>query len=1320
MSNSAPVETGYPVDLPHFDAYHLLQVLGEGGSGTVFKALQKNTGKTVALKLLRAGQQRNDEQLRRMEARFEREAHLGAQLHHPHIVGLLDKGKSASQQHFAVFEYVPGETLKQFLVRKGALSAVEAGDLMGQVLDALACAHAQGIAHRDLKPQNIMLTATGTRQHVKILDFGIAAFVPEQQSPDYRQLTMTSEMLCSPSYSAPEHLRGEAPTVKIDLYAWGLLFIECLTGRPAIEGATLADIFHQQLSSGEVPLPHALLGHPLGDLLRRALKKDPRQRAHSASALYQDFKRINLATIVGQLDGQRLSPGPDLPAGSAPTTDASETRQYVPGQMGLAYQRQQLTVLSCTLDVLTTTPAGTADIEALEALQRDQLSACIDTATRYGGHLAGGLGNSLLFYFGYPRNAEDDARRCARAALELSSQLRRRNSLLQAQGFRVDLRAAIHTGIVHILPGHLPAGVTPNTAMQLERRAARGEVLVSDTARQLLMPHVHFKHAGEHIDRNDGATLPYFSMLGEHEANESFMLRSGQNSRPLVGREEELAVLERAWLQVRRGRGQALLLQGDAGIGKSRLAYALCAQIRQQGALVVDVRCVPEHQNNALHAILALLDKRLFLRGVPAQLAVQRVQQALEQAGIDLASVLPILCAWLALPLPAQFPALPFSPERQKNLLLDALCSLLLQLGRGKPFLFLVEDVHWIDQTGQDLLGRMLARLEPHPVFLLMTARASFAKPWITLQRMQLAHLSEPAAGQLVRAMLGAHPIDGADLRRLCLHTDGVPLFIVELTRMLLDKGMLRERDGVYQLHAQLDGHDIPVTLRDLLSARLARLAAAQETAQLAAAIGREFDYAMLLEVTLIDEASLQADLEQLIAADLVSRQCGVQGDTYLFCHALIRDAAYDGMPKKMREQTHARIAAHLERRGPDDIERQLAPLAQHFALALQYGKAVDYGTRSGRLLLQRSLADDAVRQCEMVLGLIGKLDKDAQEPAELGINPILTNAYMSKFGWADERVKQLAEHALRLVDNSNNVHQTLPLLWGLAAYHHCAGHRQAARGVIGQLYALAHQSGDRAILLACHAIDGITLWVDGEYLRAREALQQVLQQEAAPRDANQIDIAGLDARVWAMAGMSCLNWFMLEDEQAAFEQASAAVAYARAIKHMPSLGVALMYQAYNYHYAGDCENAMKVSGEMLELAQRYGLPAIEGYGAILHAWSRSDLAMADQVLSQLRQLGLMLGLTCLGAVPAEIEARAGNYAQACQRIDACLALSVQTGEHYFDPELLLRRAIYRSHCKLADPEQSRADLRQAITLAHRTGMRRCEQRARAQLDLYA
>ncbi|MBC7859527.1 MAG: protein kinase, partial [Burkholderiaceae bacterium] len=491
--------------------YQLIRLLGEGGAGSVFQARQISTGQIVALKLLRRGEDGGAGSGRRPAERFERETGLCAQLHHPHIVRLLDKGQAADGQLFAAFEFVPGETLRDRLHRKGALSALATGELMGQVLDALACAHAQGIVHRDLKPHNIMVTTTGTRAHVKVLDFGIAAFIPERQRADYRNLTITQETMCSPSYSAPEQLRGEPPTLKSDLYAWGLLFIECLTGRPAVSGQTLAEIFHKQLSALEVPIPPALLGHPLAALLRRVLKKNPAERAGLAASLYRDFQKINLANIVGDLDPRRdAAPAADTAHPSLP----SATRAYQPAWFGLSYARQQISVLCCSLFV-TTPLENEIELEALEALERDQLSLCIDTATRYGGHLAGSLGNSLMFYYGYPQVTDNDARRSARTALELIGQVRRRGAALEQQGFRLDIRIGIHSGIVLTRQGEAPTGLTPNTAMQLERLAAPGAVLVSAAARRLLEQYVQFEDGAPAAVEGGAGMLRYFALAGE-------------------------------------------------------------------------------------------------------------------------------------------------------------------------------------------------------------------------------------------------------------------------------------------------------------------------------------------------------------------------------------------------------------------------------------------------------------------------------------------------------------------------------------------------------------------------------------------------------------------------------------------------------------------------------------------------------------------------------------------------------------------------------------------------------------------------------------
>ncbi len=281
--------------------YELIEQLGQGGFGTVFQARQQSTGQIVAVKMLRLNNIDKQERNSKIE-RFERETHLCADLHHPNIVRLLDKCRTDKHHLFAIFEYVPGETLRDLLFREGAPPALKVWELMGQVLDGLACAHEQGIVHRDLKPANIMITSTGTRQHVKILDFGISTFEPGARTSDYQSLTLSKETVGTPSYSAPEQLRGEPPTVKSDMYAWGLVFVECLTGQAVIKGTTLAEIFHKHLSPENVPLPSAILGHPLGDLLRKVLLKNHKDRIGQTNQLYSDFQKLNLTNIVGQLN----------------------------------------------------------------------------------------------------------------------------------------------------------------------------------------------------------------------------------------------------------------------------------------------------------------------------------------------------------------------------------------------------------------------------------------------------------------------------------------------------------------------------------------------------------------------------------------------------------------------------------------------------------------------------------------------------------------------------------------------------------------------------------------------------------------------------------------------------------------------------------------------------------------------------------------------------------------------------------------------------------------------------------------------------------
>lgn len=1287
-------------NLAHHDGlviqgYTLIAQLGEGGAGIVYRARQHSTGQEVALKLLR-----ERECTARARARFERETQLCAHLHHPHIVRLLDKGETADGQLFAVFEYVPGETLKDLLVRQGALTALETGELMGQVLDALACAHEQGIAHRDLKPQNVMVSHTGSRAHVKILDFGIAAFAAERTQGTGTSLTLTQENLCSPSYCAPEQLRGEPPTIKSDLYAWGLLFIECLTGRPAIAGKTMAEIFHQQLSIVDVPLPGALAEHPVGTLLRRVLAKNPAERAGQAALLYEQFSSINLANIETLPD-----PYPEHEAREW----SARTVAVLPAWAGQGCERQQISILCFNLLI----DVEDGDHDALEAIERDQMSLCFDTAARYGGHVAGTLGNTAMVYFGYPHPNDNDARRCAKAALELAGQVRRRTPLLAQQGFHIGIRSAIHSGLMLVRTGYVPAGFAANLALHLVRLADPGNVLASQSAQTILAPYLEFQPAG--VTAFPARTSQrYFALTGER-SHEFPQLADLGNSATLIGRDAEWAQLVEAWQRARNGDGHAVLLRGDAGIGKSRIVHELAVHVRRHAGSTRHCRCLPEYRNNALQPFLDLLRRELDVAGAP-DLAITRLAAMLERAGWRDDSVLPALCSWLALPTPETAPS-QLSPERQRQQVFDAVAALLLHGGAAGPTLLMVDDLHWIDHSSLELIGQMLDGLPAHALLLVMTTRPAHTTHWEGKTRtVQLNRLDDIQTAHMIGAMLGRQPIDPAALRYLRHRCDGIPLFIQELTRMLLDSGQLTLRYGVYELDEHAVAANVPITLRDLLGARLARIGRARETAFLAAAIGREFEYELLADVALYDEESVQADLDQLSSVGLIQRLRRVDGDIYQFSHALMRDAAYESLPDALRVQTHARIARRMVESGEHALAGRLAQLARHFALARDYAPAVDHGARAALVALERAAHDDAIALAEGVQEWIRQLPVAAQRGATLTIKRVLTHALMSKYGWADIRVKEQAEMATRLLDQQDDPQSTVPALWAMAFYHHVASNRQAVRGLNAQLQALSDAVHDDGLRVASCTMQGIGDWIDGRYTSAHCAFTNVLRHYDEGRHADHGYVYGLDTRVWAMAALANVRWFTEVDDEAALALARQAIAHARALRHIPSLGVALMYFCFLHHHRGDTAAARDTSAELLALSQHYGLPAVEGYAAILHSWSTGQLEDAERILQGLRRIGCMLGFSYVASLPAEIEARRGNHGAALARIDACLAIGVEIDEPYYRPELLLRRAGYRRHLAPADDTAVRADLLEALALADACGMQRTRLAAHAAL----
>lgn len=1285
---------------PAVSGYEVVAQLGEGGFGSVYLARQNSTRQLVALKMQRHDRV-SDSGSPRHDQRFEREAQLCADLRHPHIVQLLDQGRTDDGRLFAVYQYVPGETLKEYIHRTGALTASEAGELMTQVLDALVCAHAHGIVHRDLKPHNIMVSSTGAKPLAKVLDFGIGTVIPSARNHDYKSLTLTNETIGTPAYSAPEQLRGEPPTVKSDLYAWALVFLECLTGSPAVDGASVAEVFHRQLSSAEVPLPPAIAGHPLGSLLRRALKKDAAQRYPNPQILWNELQAINLADLVGRistLSGRHQRADDD----SGLTID---------GTAVVAHKRQ-ITVLCCALPPIFGDGLGPeqleAELEQRETQLRARVSDCVDIATRFGGYVVGTLADRLLVYFGYPLSTDSDTPRALRAAVEI-------RKLLEADPSpgRTGGRIGIHSGLTVMGTEAVSTGVTSSIAMRLENIAPPGDIVVSDAVRSRLASAASFEPLAHREHGTVAASAGCYRYVGPAPLDARDPASRLSTERPMVGRQQELDAIVQAWATAQRGSGSLHLIVGEAGIGKSRLVRALRQHIESEPWWC---RCLPEQMNSALFPVLELMRTELDIPRVDAGVdARSRLEHALEGTGVDLARVMPIFCAWLSLPLSDTYYASQLAPPLQKSEILGAIIAWLHARAGREPLFLVVEDLHWTDPTTRELLERLVSEVAEHALLVVTTARPSFANPWGEQARVVgLAGLGRPQIEAMTSMVLEGRRLADDVVQLIVERTDGIPLFVEELVRMLLDNH-LREVDGELVLAEGTDLSKIPTSVRESLVGRLDQLGAANQTAQLAAAIGREFTSELLVAATTKSRPDAEADLQALRDADLVLRRSDGGQERFLFRHALIRDAAYDMLTSAGRRRAHQQIADALQQHFPDAVRADPGVLAGHLFEAGSHRSAFDYGLRATTIALEQSASDEAISRSHTLLQWIEELPESDRPHAELTVNSILTPSLMNKYGWAAKELGDTARRSLEILREAGDSPYRVPTLWWVVMNRLVAGTRGELAELTDQLRTMAQGTDDPGIIAAAEALVGYYFYSQGDCRSGSAAMQVALDTYDPDRHSNSGATYGFDTRAFASASLARVTWDMGHGERATVI-AQDAVDWARRIEHVPSLGIALMYQSIVHQYRGHKDAAGRVSGELLELSDQYGLAVYAAYGTLMHCWANDELAGGEESYGLLEAVKSLHAVAYFYSLLADIDLRQGRAEAALARLSTCIDLCGSVDEHYYEPHLYLRRAQALQADSGHDRARAREDLETALRLATAQGTAQIAQLARAAL----
>ena len=636
-------------------------------------------------------------------------------------------------------------------------------------------------------------------------------------------------------------------------------------------------------------------------------------------------------------------------------------------------ERRHLTVMFCDL-VDSTQLSRQLDPEDYRAVVRAYQEAAAAVIQRFDGYMAQYLGDGLLVYFGYPHAHEDEAQRAVQASLELVEAMAPLNTRLEPQyGVRVAVRIGLHTGLVVIgeMGGgnrqeQLAMGDTPNIAARLQGLAAPNTVVLSAVTARLVHEAFVLEERGLHHFKGVAEPMAVFRVLGPQESPGDEEEAGPARVPFLVGRDEEVGLLRRRWEQSKAGLGQVVLLSGEAGIGKSTLVQTLREHVGREGCARLTFRCSPYHTNSALYPVIAHLQRLLrWERDEAPEARLAKLERLLDASRQPLAEVVPLLAALLAVPLPeGSYAALTLTPQQQRQQTLDTLVAWLLAQAERQPVLAVYEDLHWADPSTLELLGALLEQAPTVPMLTVLTFRPVFVPPWPSrshLTPITLNRLERPQVEALITHLAGGKALPAEVVAHIVAKTDGVPLFVEELTKMLLESDLLREDTQHYALTGPLTAVTIPATLQDSLMARLDRLGAARDVAQLGAVVGREFAYDVLQALAPLDETTLQARLAQLVEAELLYQRGRPPRARYVFKHALIQDAAYASLLKSTRQQVHQQIAQVFEARFPALVETQPELVAQHYTAAGCTEQAVVYWQRAGQQASDRSANLEAI-----------------------------------------------------------------------------------------------------------------------------------------------------------------------------------------------------------------------------------------------------------------------------------------------------------------------------------------------------------------------
>jgi predicted ATPase/class 3 adenylate cyclase len=1037
---------------------------------------------------------------------------------------------------------------------------------------------------------------------------------------------------------------------------------------------------------------------------------------------------------------------------AAPSTNPNQPEPVASAeQPSPVAERRQLTVLFCDV-VGSTALADQLDPEDLHEVLQAYHAACTEMIERFDGYVAQYLGDGLLVYFGYPQAHEDAARRAVHTGLGIVraiADLNRRPERLH--GVQVAVRIGIHTGLVMIgdvgtknRVEQLAVGATPNIASRLQGLAAADTVVVSNETLQLVQGYFTYETMGTHTLTGVATPIAVYRILEESGAQSRLEAVTPRSLTPFIGRETELSLLQERWEQVQQGMGHVVVLNGEAGIGKSRLVRSLREGLEDVAHTRLECRCDPYHQHTVLYPVIDLLHRSLQADGDNTD-TTQRLERLVQHCHLEREESVALLAPLLALTLPAdRYASLQLSPQQQRQRTLETLLAMVLALAEHQPMLLIFEDVHWVDPSTLEWLGLLLDQGPTAPILTLMTCRPTFQSPWsgrAHVTSLTLNRLPRQQVEQMVQAIVGAEAVPTELVEQVVTTTDGVPLFVEEVSKLVV-ASEAHSIDGAHGAGAGVrQTVTIPTTLQDSLMARLDAVGAAKQTAQLGATIGRDFSHPLLQSVSSLDATTLQRHLGTLVAADLLHQRGVGPTTTYVFKHALIQEAAYTSLLRRTRQTYHQRIAQSLEAHFPDIVVSQPELVAHHYVQSEAwepaffslyqagekarqayanseaisfYTQAIDasqhimpaldadklLGVYEGRGLVWMLLTklDDAIADFQMMLQLARQMGDQQKEGESLCH---LSFAHWGKF--SEDQVpfaEQYAQEALQLSQQTGDHHIRAKSLTSLGIVHQWRGNLQEGDRRLEESLRISRQEQlQDSIAVNLMWLSAHAHW-QGDFPRAIQLGQEGLTASRAIQD-------GLN-ELFGLAFL-CLACWSAGDFAMAFEVLHEGRLKAHERENRFIFGRLTNTLGWFHSECGDLEQALAYDQESMELGRIHSIANVEISALVNIGYDHLALGQLDQARSYFEptlervqreafgahrwrwKMRLLMGL-------GEICYTTGDYEQALHYVDAGLQEAQATSsQKYVAKGWAMRGSIL---IKLGDTEAAGLELQRACILA--------------------